>query len=216
MGINGEQILRTVIQEGGKLAAEFIRSYSPSARSKKAAEIEEKTVETKTPPALKSTASPASSQGTRIDMPTREETATDLKKRLRRELYKTELDLIAGLKIAGKPCDCLEEKHTDRFHAMAEELIPEEPSNTVYQDIIRWIEVNQHKVTIAAITSGKYATEYPHMASEFKTFRKRVMGSVGTTESPGGKITLEEAKEIAAKQAAAKVEKLWTEQKSIE
>ncbi len=231
MGINGGQIISTAIQEGGKLVAEWIRSYSPSARSKKAAEVEEKTLETKAPPVLQSTtASPASPERTRIVMPTREQTTVELKRRLARELYKAELDLTNGLMIAGRPCDCLSEKHTLELDACAEEMVSQEPDNTVYQEVRQWIVDNQHKVTPEAIVDGKFKAEYPHMARQFKEFRKRVLGTSSSlvveprTQNPEPRtqnsepktqnpITLEEAKQIAAKQAAEKVERLWTEQR---
>jgi hypothetical protein len=152
-----------------------------------------------------------------VALPTHEETANELKRRLGRELYKAELDLAAGLKIAGKPCTCLESKHTLELEAGAEELVPEDPGNPVYTEIVSWISHNQHKVTPEAIASGKYAAEYPQMAAQFRDFRKRVMGTVGSTVPEGKKkasreMTLEEAQRIAAEQAAAEVAKRWKEE----
>jgi len=40
------------------------------------------------------------------ELPTPEETTSELKRRLAKELYRAELDLSGGLRIAGKPCDC--------------------------------------------------------------------------------------------------------------
>jgi len=111
------------------------------------------------------------------DLPTSQETAQALKRRLAKELYRAELDLANKLRIAGKPCDCLESKHTLGMEAVAEELIPHEPDNPVYSEIIDWIKQNQPKVTIEAIISGYYDDEYPRMASEFRDFRKRIMGT---------------------------------------
>ncbi|MBA7571664.1 hypothetical protein ES708_13430 [subsurface metagenome] len=111
------------------------------------------------------------------DLPTSEETAQALKRRLGKELYRAELDLSNKLRIAGKPCDCLSEKHTLMLEAAAEELIAQEPDNPVYFEIIDWIKQNQPKVTIEAISSGQYDEEYPRMAAEFKGFRKRIMGT---------------------------------------
>jgi hypothetical protein len=150
-----------------------------------------------------------------VALPTHEETANELKRRLARELYKAELDLAAGLKIAGKPCTCLESKHTLELEAGAEELIPEEPGNPVYREIISWIGHNQHKVTPEAIASGKYDAEYPKMAAQFRDFRKRVLGTVGTA-APAAKVkpvremSLQEAQRIAAEQAAEEVAKRWS------
>jgi hypothetical protein len=160
------------------------------------------------------TVQPAPQRVPSVALPTHEETANELKRRLGRELYKAELDLAAGLKIAGKPCTCLESKHTLELEAGAEELIPEDPGNPVYREIISWIDDNQHKVTPEAIASGKYDTEYPKMAAEFRDFRKRVMGTVGTAPpaakgKPIPKMTLQEAQQIAAEQAAEEVAKRW-------
>lgn len=117
----------------------------------------------------------------RYDLPTSEETTQALKRRLGKELYRAELDLSNKLRIAGKPCDCLESKHTLLLEAVAEELIAQEPDNPVYFEIIDWIKQNQPKVTIEAISTGKYDDEYPHMAAEFKGFRKRIMGTTVLT-----------------------------------
>lgn len=157
-------------------------------------------------------------------LPTREETTAELRRRLARELYKAELDLAGGLKIAGRPCTCLESKHTLMLEASAEELIPEEPSNPVYAEIIQWIKDNQPKITVEAIASGEYASEYPKMASQFRGFRKRVMGTaaisdlvkpgqkIGLMQIPGEGLTLDEAKKLAAEEAAREVEKKWHSQ----
>ena len=114
-------------------------------------------------------------------LPTSTETTQELKRRLGKELYKAELDLSNKLRIAGKPCDCLESKHTLLLEAAAEELIAQEPDNPVYFEIIAWIKQNQPKVTIEAINTGKYDEAYPRMAAEFKRFRKRIMGTTVLT-----------------------------------
>jgi hypothetical protein len=158
-----------------------------------------------------------------ILLPNRQETTYELKRRLAKELYKAELDLANGLMIAGKSCDCLSNKHTLELEACAEELVSQDPDNTVYQEIQKWIIENQHKVSPEAITSGLYKNDYPHMALEFKEFRKRVLGShaeypIGTKpqkiptiqSSNQGEITLEEAQEIAANEAREKIKQLWT------
>ncbi len=138
----------------------------------------------------------------RYDLPTSEETTQALKRRLGKELYRAELDLSNKLRIAGKPCDCLDSKHTLLLEAAAEELIAQEPDSPVYFEIIDWINRNQPKVTIEAISSGQYDDEYPRMAAEFKGFRKRIMGTTVLTAmiEPKEQITLKEAKKIAAEE----------------
>ena len=147
-------------------------------------------------------------------LPTREETTKELKRRLGKELYKAELDLSSKLRIAGKPCDCLDAKHTLGLEATAEELIPQEPGNPVYSEVLQWIKDNRPKVTIEAILSGQYDEEYPRMASEFKGFRKRVLGTTALRAmvQPEEEITLEEAQRIAATEAAKEVERKWHSQ----
>lgn len=113
----------------------------------------------------------------RPELPTPEETTSELKRRLGKELYRAELDLSNKLRIANRPCDCLESKHTLGLEATAEELIAQEPGNPVYTEILQWIKNNHPKVTIEAIVSGQYDDEYPQMAAEFKGFRKRIMGT---------------------------------------
>ena len=198
-----------LVEEGGRVIGSFLRLVVSRPR-KPHAETEEEPPEPSTP-AVSSQPAP-SYQPSAVSLPTSDETVRELKRRLGRELYKAELDLAAGLLIAGKPCTCLESKHTLQLEAAAEELISEDPDNTVYLDIIQWIKTNQPKVTVEAIHSGKYAAEYPHMSNEFKNFRKRVMGTVGTVatgESPSTNITLEEAKQLASEEAAKEVERAW-------
>jgi len=115
------------------------------------------------------------------DLPTSEETTFELRRRLSKELYRAQLDLANKLRIAGKPCDCLESKHTLGLEATAEELIPLEPDNSVYPEILDWIKQNRPKVTIEAISSGQYDNEYPKMSAEFRDFRKKIMGTTSLT-----------------------------------
>lgn len=113
----------------------------------------------------------------------------------------------------GAVHNCLSNKHTLMLEAAAEELVSQDPGNPVYQEIIQWIPENRAKVTPEAIASGKYTAEYPHMANEFKNFRKRVMGSVGAPQEPvPTKLTKEQAKKMAADAAAAEIERVWKEQ----
>ncbi len=174
----------------------------PTPESPKEAPVSEKTTSTITRPTP------------RPELPTREETTAELKWRLGKELYRAELDLSNKLRIAGKPCDCLEAKHTLGLEAAAEELIAQEPTNPVYSEILQWIKDNHPKVTIEAIVSGKYDEEYPKMAAEFKGFRKRIMGTTVLTAMVESKeqITLEEAKKLAAEEAEQEVERRWQSQ----
>ena len=176
--------------------------------------IEKRTQSQKEPPVLEKPASTITRPTPRPELPTREETTAELKRRLGKELYRAELDLSSKLRIAGKPCDCLEAKHTLGLEAAAEELIAQEPTNPVYSEILQWIKNNHSKVTIEAIASGKYDDEYPKMAAEFKNFRKRIMGTavLSAMTQPEKEITLEEAQKIAAQEAEQEVERKWQSQ----
>lgn len=196
-----------MIEEGGKVVSDLLRVVINRPRQPVKV-AEEKPAEPSKPVASSMPAASPRTSG--ILLATSDETTTELKRRLAKELYRAELDLAAGLKIANRPCDCLTHKHALMLEAAAEELISQDPGNaSVYQDIINWIPANGAKVSPEAIQSGKYAAEYPRMANEFKTFRKRVMGSAETIESSGGRITLEEAKKLAAEEAAKEVERAW-------
>ena len=111
-------------------------------------------------------------------LPTKEETTLHLKRRLALELYKAEIDLADKLKIFGKSCDCLDYKHNLEIQAVAEELIPREPDNPVYSEIVKWLNDNAEKVTLEASASGVYDDEYPKMAELFSDFRKRAVGTL--------------------------------------
>ena len=183
-------------RDSNKALEEFATSMS-GAKSPKRASISEKPTSAITRPPTQS------------ELPTREETTGELKRRLAKELYRAELDLSSKLRIAGKPCDCLDSKHTLGLEAAAEELIAQEPGNPVYSEILQWIKNNHPKVTIEAIVSVMYDEEYPQMASEFKRVRKRIMGTTALSAmvQPKEQITLDEAKKLAAEEAAKEVEK---------
>lgn len=149
-----------------------------------------------------------------IEVPTTEETTAQLKRRLAKELYKLELDLAGGMRTAGKPCDCLNSKHSLLFEGVAEELIPLDPHNPIYHEILDWVNAALPKGTFEAISSGRYDAEYPLMASEMRDFRKRIMGTTLLTAmiEPKEQITLDEAKKLAAASAAKEVEARWHSQ----
>ena len=111
-------------------------------------------------------------------LPTKEETTLYLKKRLALELYKAEIDLADKLKIFGNPCDCMDYKHNLEIQAVAEELVPKEPENPVFSEIVKWLNDNAEKVTLEASASGVYDDEYPKMAKLFGDFRKRAVGTL--------------------------------------
>jgi len=114
----------------------------------------------------------------RPNLPTSEETVEELRRRLGKELYRFELDLVGGCKIAGRACDCCGDKHNFGIEATAEELIPMDRDPT-YGEVISWLNANRGKMTVEASASGIYDAEYPEMARQVREFRKRVMGTEG-------------------------------------
>lgn len=122
--------------------------------------------------------------------PTTDQTVKELNRRLAKELYKAELDLVAGLKIEGNPCDCLSEKHALELEAASEELISYGTGNPVYAEIITWLKQNQPKITPEAVATGSYDKEYPAMAAQFRDFRKRVLGTTNIRAMVGPAETL--------------------------
>lgn len=211
-----DSIKAQFVEEGGRIIGSFLKMIVTRPR-KASTVVEEEPSELvplavppihRAPLALPS-APVALAVSSTISLPTSAETASELKRRLGRELYKAELDLAGGLLIAGKPCTCLESKHTLELEAAAEELIPEDPDNSVYLEIIQWISTNQYKVTVDAIHSGEYKAEYPGMAHVFKTFRKRVMNTEGFDGKSSAQLTLDQAKKLAAEEASKEVERQW-------
>jgi len=173
----------------------------------------EKFAATMTAPVAENLAPPE--QKTTITLPTTEETVQELKRRLAKELYRMEMDLQEGARIAGGPCDCLSAKHTLGLQATAEELMSYE-ANPAYGKITTWLRTREPEFEPEEI--AQHPPEYYQaLAPEVRAFRKEVMG----TESPGAlltpeesELTLEEAKTLAAEEAAKEVESRWQSQET--
>lgn len=120
-------------------------------------------------------AAPRPVPSTPMDMPTTAETVADLKRRLGKELYRMELDLAGGGRIAGKPCGCLGNKHNLGLEATAEELIPLD-SNPAYNQILGWLK--QHEPEFTPEQIAKHPPEYYQaLGHEARAFRKAVLES---------------------------------------
>lgn len=129
----------------------------------------------------------------RPEMPTTAETVQELKRRLAKELYRMELDLLGGGRIASKPCDCLSEKHHLGIEATAEELMSMD-RDPVYGKIIAWL--NTHAPEFVVEEVAKHPPEhYQALAPEVRTFRKQLMG----TEKLGALLTPTEAEQVTKK-----------------
>ena len=146
----------------------------------------------------------------RPNLPTTEETVVELKRRLGKELYRFELDLVGGCKIAGRACDCCGDKHNFGIEATAEELIPMDRDPT-YGEVISWLNANRGKMTVEASASGIYDAEYPEMARQIREFRKRVMGTEGLGEQQVEKVEAPVQKDLTLEEASVAAEALEQE-----
>jgi len=144
------------------------------------------------------------------NLPTTEETVVELKRRLGKELYRFELDLVGGCKIAGRACDCCGDKHNFGIEATAEELIPMD-SDPTYGEVISWLNANRGKMTVEASASGIYDAEYPEMARQIREFRKRVMGTEGLGEQQVEKVEAPVQKDLTLEEASVAAEALEQE-----
>lgn len=104
------------------------------------------------------------------EMPTTQETIAALRDRLVKELYRLEMDLQGGARIAGKPCDCLSRKHLQGIEATAEELMSYE-SKPIYGEIVNWLEQHRAEFEPSVIASVDPAY-YQSLAPEIREFRK--------------------------------------------
>jgi hypothetical protein len=205
-------------ENGGKILSQGLRYFFSQTNIKKT-ELTETLTSTESVEVTPIVTAAVHPQNTKQALPTSDETTTELKRRLAKELYKAELDLANGMLIAGKPCDCLDHKHGLYLEAASEELVAQDPDNPVYKEIIDWLHDNREKLTVDAIASGQYKSDYPHMANQFKTFRKVIMGSAAepksfqratnSKDSGDKEISLDEAKSLAATAAAKEVERQW-------
>ena len=146
----------------------------------------------------------------RPNLPTSEETVKELRRRLGKELYRFELDLVGGCKIAGRACDCCGDKHNFGIEATAEELIPMDRDPT-YGEVISWLNTNRGKMTVEASASGIYDAEYPEMARQVREFRKRVMGTEGLGEQQVEKVEAPVQKDLTLEEASVAAEALEQE-----
>ncbi len=120
---------------------------------------------------------PVSTQS--YEVPTEEETVIELKKRLGKEIAKAENDLTNKLKIPKSDgtlvaCSCLSNKHNVVIEGLSEELIPKEPNNALYREIMDWFKVHEPNMTVQASASGKYDEEYIKYAGKLGEFRRRL------------------------------------------
>lgn len=113
--------------------------------------------------------------GSLVELANTAETIAMLKQRLGKELYRIELDLQDGGRIAGKPCDCLSKKHRLGIEATVEELMSYE-RNPIYGEIVSWLDEHapQFDPQVIAKTPASF---YQQLSPDIRDFRKQVMGT---------------------------------------
>lgn len=126
-------------------------------------------------------------------MPNTAETVTELKRRLGKELYRMELDLQGGGRIAGKPCDCLSAKHHFGIEATAEELMSYE-TNPVYGRVVSWLKQHEKEFEPAEIAKRE-PDYYRKLTPSVRLFRKEIMG----TEKVGALLSKQEKEQVVDK-----------------
>ena len=141
---------------------------------------------------------PSLAPGLVPDMPTTKETVDELKRRLGKELYKFELDLLGGGRINGKPCGCLGLKHHLGLEATTEELMPMD-RNPVYNKLLGWLAHYGPEFTPEEV-SKRPPEYYKALANDVRDFRKEVMES----ESLMAMLSVEDQRKITKKMKEAR------------
>lgn len=127
-------------------------------------------------------------------LPSTAETVEELHRRLGKELYRVEMDLQGGARIAGKPCDCLSRsKHLGGLEATAEELMSYGKNPTLGK-VVDW--ANRHAMEFEPTEIAKREPAYYQgLAPEVRALRKEVMGTAGL----GALLNDEERAQVASK-----------------
>lgn len=216
---NGNDTKVYLIREGSKLAGDLIRHWmrSPGKRITTEPPATQGAPALEKPPTARQEkvltrpgvdAELLASTPSQVEsptLPTTEETLRELRRRLGKELSDVELDLQAGARIAGKPCDCLSAKHNLRLESMAEELMSYEV-NPVYGEIVQWLRSHEAEFEPAEIVK-RPLQHYQALAPQVREFRKRVMG----TADRGALLTAEQmtrVRERVAERSRAQEEAL--------
>jgi len=140
------------------------------------------------------------------------------KREIGKLLLRMESHYAQRLRIKGIPCDCGASKHLLDLESLSEETIPIVDNPQVYYSVLEWIKKVGPKSTEEAAKSGTYDQEYPRFSHEARDFRKEIIGSLDPNTlfplKPGEpQISLDEAKKLAADEAAKEVERIWSQEK---
>ncbi len=195
-----------------KAIEDFARSLPPTESPKEAPPEQKTTVTTKTPEKVAQAVSTSVLERPGLST---EETVAYQNREIGKQLLAMESHYAQRMRIAGTPCDCGATKHLLYMEQLCLETIPMVSAPSTYEEIISWIREAEPKSTEAAVRSGKYDQDYPVLSGQAREFRKRVMGTLSPAAMIESKapITLEEAKKLAAEEAAREIEKRWKEKK---
>jgi hypothetical protein len=80
--------------------------------------------------------------------------------------------------IAGKKCDCGQSRHLLDLESLAEESMSMVDNPAIYNKVLDYVKDLGPKVTIEALESGKYDTEYASFVQRARDLRKELMGTL--------------------------------------
>ncbi len=195
-------------RDNAKALEEFVRTQSPPESQNKAPSASKTTTPSKTP---ERAAQPTSTAVLERPGLTTEQTIAYQNREIGKQLLAMESHYAQGMKIAGTPCDCGATKHLLYLEELCQETVPMAGEPSVYEEIVSWVREAEPKSTAEAAKSGRHDQDYPVLSGQARDFRKRLMGTLSPaamieTREP---VSLEEAKKMAAAEAAKEVEKRW-------
>lgn len=138
------------------------------------------------------------------------------KREIGKLLLRMESHYAQRLRIKGIPCDCGAQKHLLDLESLCEETIPMVDKPQVYYRITDWVKEVGPKSTDEAAKSGLCDEEYPSFSHQARDFRKEIIGTLDPNTLFPQKpqvLGLDEAKKLAAEEAAKEVEKRWSQEK---
>jgi len=195
-----------------KALEEFAKTLPPTESPKEAPPEQKTTVTTKTPEKVAQAVSTSVLEPSGLST---EETVAYQNREIGKQLLAMESHYAQRMRIAGTPCDCGATKHLLYLEQLCLETIPMVGDPSTYEEMINWVRENEPKSTDEAARSGKYDQDYPVLSGQAREFRKRVIGTLSPRAmiEPKGQITLEEAKRLAAEEAAKRIEQTWGKEK---
>ena len=195
-------------RDNAKALEEFVRTQTPPESQNKAPSAPKITTSMKTPERGVQRTSTAVLERPGL---TTEQTIAYQNREIGKQLLAMESHYAQKMRIAGVPCDCGATKHLLYLEELCQETVPMAGEPSIYEEIISWVRDAEPKSTEEVAKSGRLDDEYPVLSGQARDFRKRLLGNLSPaamieTREP---VSLEEAKSIAAEEAAKEVEKRW-------